>query len=88
MAALIATRSTGMLILALWLILSGIAGLVASMMNEGSSGVVNELLVLTQPGHLQRYAGSELTPSERNVIRAQLVRERLSAAEHEAGSNP
>jgi hypothetical protein len=38
---------------------------------------VNELLVLTQPGHLQRYAGAELTPSERNVIRAQLVRERL-----------
>jgi hypothetical protein len=29
MATLIATRSTGMLILALWLILSGIAGLVA-----------------------------------------------------------
>jgi len=42
---------------------------------------VNELLVLTQPGHLQRYAGGELTPSERNVIRAQLVRERLEAAE-------
>ena len=29
MAALIATRSTGMLLLALWLILTGIAGLVA-----------------------------------------------------------
>jgi len=50
--------------------------------------VVNELLVLTQPGHLQRYAAAELTPSERNVIRAQLVRERLSSAEHESGSTP
>ena len=29
MALLVATRSTGMLLLALWLILSGIAGLVA-----------------------------------------------------------
>jgi protein arginine kinase len=47
---------------------------------------VNELLVLTQPGHLQRYAGGELTPSERNVYRAQLVRERLEAAERAAGS--
>ena len=42
--------------------------------------VVNELLVLTQPAHLQRYAGEDLTPAERNVIRAQLVRERLAAA--------
>jgi len=50
--------------------------------------VVNELLVLTQPGHLQRFAGAELTPSERNVIRAQLVRERLTAAERESESNP
>jgi protein arginine kinase len=50
--------------------------------------VVNELLVLTQPGHLQRYAGAELTPAERNVIRAQLVREQLTAAEREAEANP
>ncbi len=50
--------------------------------------VVNELLVLTQPGHLQRYAAAELTPSARNVIRAQLVRERLAAAEHEPESQP
>ena len=42
--------------------------------------VVNELLVLTQPAHLQRQAGTEMTPSERNVHRAQVVRERLEAA--------
>jgi len=47
--------------------------------------VVNELLVLTQPAHLQRYAGRELTPAERNVTRAQLVRERLAAVERESG---
>jgi protein arginine kinase len=44
--------------------------------------VINELLVLTQPAHLQRFYGAELTPAERNVYRAQLVRERLEAAEH------
>jgi protein arginine kinase len=43
--------------------------------------VINELLVLTQPAHLQRAYGGELSPAERNVYRAQLVRERLAAAE-------
>jgi len=48
--------------------------------------VVNELLVLSQPAHLQKYAGAEMTPAERNVYRAQLVRERLAAAEREPGT--
>src|SRR5258705_3421562 len=43
--------------------------------------VLNELLVLTQPAHLQRAHGGDLTPAERNLYRAQLVRERLEAAE-------
>ncbi len=43
--------------------------------------VVNELLVLTQPAHLQRQAGVEMSPAERNVYRAQVVRERLAAAD-------
>ena len=46
---------------------------------------LNELLVLTQPAHLQRSHGSELTPADRNVYRAELVRERLAAAEREHG---
>ncbi len=51
--------------------------------------VVNELLVLTQPAHLQRQAGVEMAPPERNIRRAQVVRERLAAAEHEArDTNP
>jgi protein arginine kinase len=49
---------------------------------------LNELLVLTQPAHLQHSHGGELSPAERNIVRAQLVRERLAAAEHETGSNP
>jgi len=47
--------------------------------------VLNELLVLTQPAHLQRAHGGELTLPERNVYRAQLVRESLAAAERETG---
>ena len=46
----------------------------------GPLNVINELLVLTQPAHLQRYYGGELTPGERNVYRAQMVRERLATA--------
>ena len=49
--------------------------------------VVNELLVLTQPAHLQRYAGGELSPAERNVYRAHFVRERLAATAAETGSS-
>ncbi len=48
--------------------------------------VINELLVLTQPAHLQRAYGGELTPGERNAHRARLVRERLAAAERPPGS--
>jgi len=48
--------------------------------------VVNELLILTQPAHLQRSYGDELSPAERNVYRAQLVRDRLADAEREMGS--
>ena len=48
--------------------------------------MINELLVLTQPAHLQRAEGGELSADERNVVRARLVRERLSAAEGASGA--
>jgi protein arginine kinase len=49
-------------------------------------GVINELLVLTQPAHLQRANGGELAADERNVVRARSVRERLIAAEDASGA--
>jgi len=50
---------------------------------------INELLVLTQPAHLQRAAGVEMQPAERNIQRARIVRERLEAAERPPrGGNP
>jgi len=38
---------------------------------------VDDLLVATQPAHLQKYMKSELTPEERDIARADLVRKRL-----------
>ncbi len=38
---------------------------------------LNELLVLTQPGHLQECIGRKIDPIERDVVRANLVRERF-----------
>lgn len=41
---------------------------------------VHELLLLTQPGHLQKMAGSVLDPEMRDVVRATLVRRRMRHA--------
>ncbi|WP_033827318.1 protein arginine kinase [Bacillus andreraoultii] len=42
-----------------------------------SRNILNELMILTQPGFLQQYAGGQLRPFERDVRRATLIRERL-----------
>ncbi|MCY8918977.1 protein arginine kinase [Bacillus atrophaeus] len=42
-----------------------------------SSNILNELMILTQPGFLQQYSGSALRPNERDIRRAALIRERL-----------
>jgi protein arginine kinase len=44
---------------------------------------LNELLVLTQPAHLQRYLGRVMEQTERNVRRAEFVREYLARAQSE-----
>ncbi len=43
-----------------------------------SRTILNELMVLTQPGFLQHYAKKTLSPRERDVFRAKLIRERLT----------
>nr|WP_161258754.1 protein arginine kinase [Heliomicrobium undosum] len=43
-----------------------------------SPQVLNEMLVLTRPAFLQKLAGRELSPFERDVQRASLIRERFS----------
>lgn len=42
-----------------------------------SKSILNELLILTQPGFLQLYAGSQMNPNDRDIRRASLIRERL-----------
>lgn len=42
-----------------------------------SKSILNELMILTQPGFLQQYAGGPLRPNERDIRRAAFIRERL-----------
>ncbi|WP_138420205.1 protein arginine kinase [Aquibacillus sediminis] len=42
-----------------------------------SKTILNELMVLTQPGFLQHYAKEALSPQRRDILRASLIRERL-----------
>ncbi|MBW8350584.1 protein arginine kinase [Bacillus sp. IITD106] len=46
-----------------------------------SKNILNELMILTQPGFLQQYAGGPLRPAERDIKRAAFIRERLKLEE-------
>ncbi|RLQ91791.1 protein arginine kinase [Falsibacillus albus] len=48
-----------------------------------SKNILNELMILTQPGFLQQYAGGSLRPHERDIRRATLIRERLKLEENQ-----
>ncbi|MCI0404633.1 MAG: protein arginine kinase [candidate division Zixibacteria bacterium] len=52
-------------------------GLGMGVIKEIPLGLVNELLLLCQPAHLQKFAGREMEPSERDALRAELVRSRI-----------
>lgn len=54
-------------------------GIDLGIIKNGSSHILNELLVMTQPGFLQQHAGQKLTPEQRDERRARLIRERLAA---------
>jgi len=43
------------------------------------SGFMNQLMIVTQPSHLQAEAGRDLSPEERDVRRAMLVRQRIGS---------
>jgi protein arginine kinase len=45
--------------------------------NKVSLSLINEILVLSQPAHLQKYFGKEMNSIERDVIRAELIRSKL-----------
>lgn len=48
-----------------------------------SKNILNELMVLTQPGFLQHYANKKLTARERDIFRATLIRERIQLEKQE-----
>src|SRR5690625_4292129 len=57
-------------------------GIDLNLINHISRNVLNELMVLTQPGFLQHYANKPLNAIERDVLRATLIRDRLSLSEN------
>jgi protein arginine kinase len=53
-------------------------GAALKILDKVSIATVNKLLILSQPAHLQRYMGVELSPGDRDVARAKLVRNTLA----------
>lgn len=53
-------------------------GVDVGMLNHLERGVVDELLMLTQPGHLQRIEGRTLKPKDRDRVRAKRIRDGLT----------
>lgn len=53
-------------------------GINLGLINDCSHTLLNELILITQPGFLQVYAEKELTERQRDILRATVVRERLS----------
>jgi protein arginine kinase len=52
-------------------------GVDLGLLKEVERVTINELFMITQPAHLQKLSGKKLGPTERDIIRADLVRERL-----------
>lgn len=52
-------------------------GIDVGLIENVSRNILNELMILTQPGFLQQYAGRSLEADERDRLRAELIRERL-----------
>lgn len=57
-------------------------GIDLGLINGISGNILNELMILTQPGFLQQYAGEILSPEGRDIRRATLIRERLKLEEN------
>ena len=59
-------------------LLSGLRlGIDLGILNNMDKKTVDELLLLTQPGHLQKIIGEELRPKQRDISRAELIRKKI-----------
>lgn len=54
-------------------------GIDVGYINNISKTILNELMILTQPGFLQQHAKETLTANERDIRRASIIRERLNS---------
>ncbi len=52
-------------------------GVDVGLIDDVPAGVLNELNVMTQPGFLQKLFGENLSPGERDMYRAKLIREKV-----------
>ena len=52
-------------------------GIDLKLIKEANQALINELFVITQPAHLQKLEKKKLNPNQRDVKRAQIVREKL-----------
>jgi protein arginine kinase len=59
-------------------------GVVTGLITDVSQAIVNQLILLTQPAHLQVALGKELDQQQRREARADLVRQRLTPGATEA----
>jgi len=59
-------------------------GVNLGLLGDVDISTVNELFILTQPAHLQRLEKRDLTPGERDAMRAEFIRKQLGLGE--AGS--
>jgi protein arginine kinase len=55
-------------------------GIDVGVLDGVDSAKVNELLLISQPAHLQKTCGGEISPHERDMKRADIIRERLGGA--------
>lgn len=53
-------------------------GVDLGLLKQTNAQALNELMVMTQPGYLQQSAGEALSPDERDLRRAELIRSRLA----------
>lgn len=56
-------------------------GVDLGLLADVSPNILNELMVMTQPGFLQQYAGTKLSADDRDIRRAELIRDKITGSE-------
>jgi len=53
-------------------------GLSLGLIDKCDYRTLNEMLIITQPAHIQKFVGREMDTTERDMVRADLIRKRFS----------